>query len=160
MLNILRKFVNRKRVRVRYLYQMAIFLEEDGKNFYDKLAEKAKDVNLRNLCNRLAQAEADHKKLFQEMLSRWIPLPIDAKSLDYLEGESKKRGIFSDPPSPDASEEEMIKYAIEQEKRCVDFYLSFKKYFADEWQKNQIHKIMMEEKDHASRLTTAYPHIQ
>ena len=52
------------KVPLRYMFQVAVLLEEQGKEFYEKLAEKASDVNARKLWQGLANDETALKRLF------------------------------------------------------------------------------------------------
>jgi len=147
----------RRRIHMRYLFQVAISVEEQGKEFYTKLADKASNVEVKNLCSRLASEEDAHKRLFQDTLSRWLPLPADREPLHLLTQELRSKGLFSDPPPPDATEEDMVTYAIEQEKKTADFYLSFEKLFPDAWKKMHIETLVREERAHANKLMASFP---
>jgi rubrerythrin len=142
----------RTKIHMRYLFQIAILIEEQGIEFYNKFAEQSSDVNVKKLCSKLASDEAKHKKLFKDALSRWLPPPADNQSMDSLIQELKNAGPYSDEPPLDTSERDMIEYAIEQENKTADFYLSFKKAFKHEWKNMQIYKLAMTERKHASDL--------
>lgn len=147
-----RNYKIRTKIHMRYIFQVAILVEEQGIEFYTKLAEKSSDANVKKLCSKLAIDEADHKKLFRGALSRWLSLLADKQTLDSLIQELKNAGLFSDAPLADASEKDMIEYAIEQEKKTADFYLSFEKAFPQEWKQMHIQQLVMTEKAHASAL--------
>ena len=142
----------RRKIHMRHLFQIAILIEEQGIEFYTKLAKQSSDVNVKELCSKLASDEVEHKKLFKDALSRWLPPPADNQSLASLIQELKNAGLFSDEPPLDTSERDMIEYAIEQEKKTADFLLSFKKAFKDEWKRVKIYQLVMTERKHASDL--------
>ena len=154
-----RNYEIRTKIHMRYLFQIAILIEEQGIEFYTKLAEQSSDVNVKKLCSKLASDEAEHKKLFQDALSRWLPPPADNQSLDSLIQELKNAGLFSDEPPLDTSERDMIEYAIEQEKKTADFYLSFEKAFKHEWKRMRIQQLVMTERAHASDLISLLSEI-
>jgi rubrerythrin len=145
------------KVPLRYMFQVAVLVEQQGKEFYEKLAEKASDVKARELWQGLAYDETAHKRLFENILSRWLPRPADKESLDSLTQALRGRGLFSNPPLPDATEEDVIKYAIQQEEMTADFYLSFESAFPDAWKRIHIRSLVTTERQHAERLRTFLP---
>jgi rubrerythrin len=145
------------KVPLRYMFQVAVLIEEQGKEFYEKLAEKASDVKAREFWQGLANDETDHKRLFESILSRWLPRPADKRSLDSLVQALRDRGLFSIPPLPDATEEDVIKYAIQQEEMTADFYLSFESAFPDAWKRTHIRRLVTIEREHAERLRHFLP---
>jgi rubrerythrin len=141
---------------MRYLFQAAILVEEAGIEFYTMLAEKSPNQSVKILCARLASDEEKHKKLFQDVLSQWLPLPADQHTLNSLIRELKNNGLFVDMPSMNAPAADLIKYAIEQEKKTADFYLSFEKTFASAWKRMNIRQLVVTEREHANCLMTLY----
>lgn len=142
----------KKNIHLRHLLRMGIQIEQQGEDFYDKLAEKAENLNVKHLCRKLAIDEARHRLFIEKTLYRWLPIPIDMRSLALFERELKKRGIFSDTPPPDASVEDLIRHAIEEEKKTMDFYLSFENSFPEAWKRMRIEKLAEEEKEHINKL--------
>lgn len=141
-----------EKIPMRHLFQVAILLEEEGKNFYNMLAGKASDDKARKMWQKLANDETTHKRLFEKTLSQWLPRPADNESLDTLIRELRDRGLFSNPLLPDATEEEVVKYAINNEEMTADFYLSFEKTFPDAWRKMHIQELVKTERQHAEKL--------
>jgi rubrerythrin len=141
-----------EKIPMRHLFQIAIRLEEEGKDFYTILAEKASDEKARKMWQKLANDETDHKRLFEKTLSQWLPRPADKESLNSLINELRDRGLFSNPLLPDATEEEAVKYAIHNEEMTADFYLSFEKTFPDAWRKMHIQELVTMERQHAENL--------
>lgn len=140
------------RVRMRYIFQAAVLVEEHGKEFYQRLSETTNNPNVKNLCITLAENEDNHRKVFEEYLSRWLPKPTDQETLNKLVDDIRKKGLFMNPPPPGTNEKEMIIYAIEQEKLLVNFYESFEQAFPSEWKKIQINKLVEQEKTHVTEL--------
>jgi rubrerythrin len=50
--------------------KLAIEIEENGKEFYSKMAEKVKEQKLKDLLNFLSGEEEKHKKFFEELLEK------------------------------------------------------------------------------------------
>ena len=48
--------------------KLAIDIENNGKEFYESMAGKVKEENLKKLLDSLAQEEEKHRKIFEEML--------------------------------------------------------------------------------------------
>ena len=150
----------RKKLHLRHIFQMAILIEEKGQEFYYKLADKAVEANLKHMCRSIAQDEAKHKKLFEDTLFRWLPLTADREYLiSFAANELRARGIFLNPPDFTATEDDMARYSIDQEKKMADFYISFENSFPHAWKRMHLQQIVMEERKHASDLMTAYPHL-
>ena len=63
-------------------------------------------------------------------------------------------------PGKEASEEVMAEYAIQQEKKSIDFYLSFERAFPEGWRRMHIQNLVMEEKSHANKLIALYPQFE
>lgn len=160
LITFLRNITRKKSIHLRHLFQIGILMEERGRDFYIKFADKVVKPEVKKLCNKLAEDEIRHKQLIEEALSHWLSFPIYPETLASLEDDLRKRGIFLTPPPPDSSEEEMAKFAIEQEKGTVNFYLSFEKSFPEAWKRMHIQKMVMEEQSHANDLIAAYPQFK
>jgi rubrerythrin len=141
-----------EKIPMRHLFQVAILLEKEGKDFYTMLAEKALDGEAKKIWKKLANDETAHKRFFEKTLSRWLPRPADNKPLDSLIKELRSGGLFSNPPLPDATEEEVVEYAVHNEEMTADFYLSFEKTFPDAWRKLHIQELVNTERQHAEKL--------
>ena len=103
LIAFLRNVTQKKHVHLRHLLKMGILMEERGHDFYNRLAGKSNNPDTKRLCSRLAEDELRHKQLIENILSRWLSIPIDDKRLGLLEDEMKKKGIFLNPPPPDSS---------------------------------------------------------
>jgi len=149
---ILAGYISEKKLHLRHLIQAGILIEEQGSAFYNSFAGRATDQDVKKLCLWLAQKELEHKKFFEDMVSQWLPLPINNERLAVIERELKIRGIFVKPPSPDLTEKEFIEYAISIENEMINFYLFFEEKFMAVWKQMNVHKIVAEERNHAAQL--------
>ena len=52
------------------IYQFAIRIEENGEKFYRDMSQTMEDRKVKNLFTYLADEEAKHKKIFEEMVSK------------------------------------------------------------------------------------------
>lgn len=141
-----------KGLHLRQLLEAAIDLEEEGKEFYQSLSLKFNDTNVKNLCLRLAQEENKHKEVIEKMLNRWLPLNSKENSKEEFRKVSKKIGLFVDKPKPCSSQNVMLNYAIEQERKSIELYKSFEKFFPQEWKQQYIEKLVLEEETHLNDL--------
>ena len=148
----IRDYKIKTEIHMRHLFQIAILIEEQGKQFYNELAKKASDIKEKKFWRKLAKDEVAHKRLFQRALSRWLPLPYDKETLNSFIQELKSKGLFSDSQAPVTSHENIIKYAIQQEEITADFYLSFENPFPDAWKRMHIHNLVLIERGHAEKL--------
>jgi hypothetical protein len=140
-----------KSVGLRCLFQLAVLVKGQGKKVYVGFAEKASNIRTKSLYSRLAEAEEAHKRIFENSLSAWGHLSPDVGLLDTLCRELDEKGLFKSPPPSDAKEEEVIKYAIEQQGKIVSFFLSFEGSFPEAWKREQIQKLVKIEKSWATR---------
>lgn len=144
-------------VRLRDLFRLAVEIEDEGVAFYRGLAERARNEAVRKFCERLAAEEYAHGELFRRQLGGWRRLPSNKLLLRTLLEQAVRQGIFSRAPGPDASEEEMIAYAVEQEKKTAEFYRAFEKAFPETWKRAHMRELVEEEERHARDLLTSYP---
>ena len=149
---ILAKYTAEKKIHLRHLIQAGVLIEEKGKAFYDSFAERAADKDVKKLCLWLARQELEHKQFLEDMVSQWVPLPIDKERLAVIEHELTIRGIFIRPPSPDLTEREFVEYAISTENKMINFYLFFEEKFTAAWKQMNVQRIVAEERNHAAKL--------
>lgn len=140
------------KIRLRHVFQLAISIKEHGAKFYNELAKKVSDARVKKLCTKLANDEGAHKQVFQDILSLWDSVPVDNRMSDLFVKEIKRKGFFQNPPPHDTAEEDMIKYAIEQDRKIANYFVSFEKSFSEDWKKMHLQKIVDKEKEHEKRL--------
>ncbi len=140
------------KIHLYYIIQIAISIEDQGLSFYTALAKKTSNVEIKNLCSRLAKDEAAHKKFFQDALLQWKDPVANDQILDSLTEQLQNIGLFWDFSLSSASEKEFIRYAIEQEIKTADFYLSFEKNFPKTWKQLYIQQLVITERAHANSL--------
>lgn len=145
-------FKRKQKLHLRDVLQIAILIEQQGVQFYGQLAQMSSDIKVKELCVKLACDEASHKKLFEDMLSRWPSLPVDQQYLNSYIQELKNNGLFSDMPFINTSVENLLKYAIVYEDQTVDFYQSLERKFPELWKQAHIHQIVMVERGHSRSL--------
>jgi len=144
-------------IRLRDIFRLAVSIEEEGSVFYRLLAERTGDPAVKTLCRRLANEELAHKAVFEKQLGQWRDLPEHHALQSVLLEEIRRKGILAAPPGPDASEDEMAAYAIDQEIKTIEFYQAFEKAFPLAWKRARMHELVTEERGHESSLRRTYP---
>ncbi|MDD5208761.1 MAG: ferritin family protein [Elusimicrobiales bacterium] len=147
-------------IHLRDLFRLAVLMEEDGRAFYLKMAEKAADKNTKTLCSKLAEEESAHRQLFLDMLGHWNPLNVNPLTWPAFLEKVRKEGFYGDYLDENASEEQMAVYAMRQEVIAANFYQLFEEAFPEAWKRARLHKLVTEERAHEAKLRAAYPHIK
>jgi rubrerythrin len=141
--------------------QFAVRVEEDGEAFYRKAVLAAKDKDVRDLFNFLANEEVKHKAIFQDMLSkREAALPAEtydgeyaAYLRDYIDG----RVIFTKKVEGEVASDakdalSAITFATQREADSILYYHEVKRFVAEKYY-GVIDKIITEERKHFSELS-------
>ena len=140
--------------------EVAIKLEENGQNFYNRMAEKFDDPEVKKLFTFLKEEEIKHRETYTAMLSKLgknqtmenYPEEYNA----YLKAYAEKI-IFS----PQKLEEEIsrindektaLNFAIGAELETILYYEEIKK-MVSEKEKKLIEKVIEEERKHFIQLT-------
>jgi rubrerythrin len=145
------------KIHLRHILEIGVTIEEKGKLFYEQLAVRVKNDTVKNLCLNIAKDELAHKEFIKGMLDDWLPLDMDSAIFIELNKFIDKFDIYKDPPGENASEQEMARYAISQEYRNAEFYLSFERMFPELWKKMNLERLVIEERVHAESLLEIYP---
>jgi len=139
---------------------MAVEAEKNGLAFYQALASRTKDDDVRNIFTFLAEDEAEHTNTFQTLLADLSP--IDMRHTDEAEYHNYLNAFISTRLfTPDVNIDELVEsitsdieatnLAIRTEKEAILFYYELREQVRDEGREN-IDKIIQEEKGHLSRL--------
>jgi rubrerythrin len=145
------------KIHLRHILEIGISIEERGKLFYEQLAVRAKNEKTKNLCLNIAKDELAHKEFIKSILDKWLPLEMDSAAFLELNKFIDRFNIYRNPPADTATEHEMIKYAIGEEYKTAEFYLSFESMFPESWKKMNLERLVIEERAHAELLSELYP---
>jgi len=146
--------------KIKEIFGAAIRIEESGKRFYRKMAEKVEDDDKRELFNYLAEEEIKHKKIFEELISKVKqPKPLEnypREYFTYLKSYADKN-IFNldeiDEEIEDISDmKEAIDFAIGRELDSILYYQELKTVVPKDHHKF-LNEIIKEERWHFTRLT-------
>lgn len=140
------------------VYQFAIKIEENGENFYRKIAQNTKNKEVKDLFNFLADEEIRHRKIFEQNLSKiekYEPPEIyPGEYFAYLK-EYAEELIFPKNIEKELNKEdifEAINFGIRRELDSIMYYLEVKD-LIPETQQQELDKIIKEEKSHFVRLS-------
>lgn len=149
-----------ERIRLRDLFRLAVMLEEKGEELYLRLAKKAARPETKNLCEWLAEQEVTHREFAQGRLARWRTLAPHLTEWPAFLEKVKQEGFFENAPGNDADEDELAAFAIRQEVKSAEFYASFENSFPEAWKRDNLLKLVEEERSHERMLRENYPHIK
>jgi rubrerythrin len=147
-------------LRLRDLFRVAVMMEEEGMEFYKKMAERAQVPGARKLCLELADEELAHRELFAGRLAGWRSLPPNSLTWPAFIEKVKEYGIFAAPPGDQATEDQLAAFAIRQELKSAAFYRMFEPAFPEAWKREELEDLVRQELSHEARLRAAYPHLR
>jgi rubrerythrin len=142
--------------------QFAVRLEEDGELFYREAADRSKKFEVKKLFNTLASEEAEHKKTFEEILSKVTliepredyPGEYLAYIHDYIDG---KIFVALDDKSAEAETRNVataLDFAISREMESIHYYQELKAFVSIE-DHETLDKIIDVERRHFMQLSKA-----
>lgn len=130
------------------IFEFAMKMEEDGKNFYQGIAEKTKNEGVKSILTMLAQDEVKHynalKKVKEDSPEDVEDTSVLKEAKNIFETLTYKAEEFSDP----ASQIDLYKKAQELEKKSIDFYAEKAKEVDTEKQKDILIRFADEERKH------------
>ncbi|HEX3048754.1 MAG TPA: ferritin family protein [Bacillota bacterium] len=127
--------------------ELAMKMEQDGENFYRRLAEKATNIGFRDIFTQLANDEVKHLQLFQNINQ----LQNSFVKTEVFKNASKifKRMIAEDiMKNLDSSQLDLYQEAMGLEKKSQKFYLEKASETFDENQRGLFRMIAAEEEEH------------
>ncbi|MBU3916246.1 ferritin family protein [bacterium] len=141
------------------IFEIAVQMEKNGLEFYQKAADVAKDPDAKKLLQDLSKMEAQHKKTFSDLRTELI----GAKEIDSFydpqgEGVLYLRAIantqvFFERKIDISSFETVLKEAIMAEKDSIVYYLGMKEALTSVDAKSKMESIIAEEMSHVRILS-------
>ncbi|MBN1381997.1 MAG: ferritin family protein [Deltaproteobacteria bacterium] len=133
----------------------AIRQEVEAFTFYNAVADRTKDANLKRLFKDLAQEEKKHKLTLEECLEKGTGKMHFSESADY-----KVVDALPTPPlTPDLKPVEGLVIAIKKELEAMQMYTQLAKASADAAQKNIFLELASMERGHKSKLEDLYTNM-
>jgi rubrerythrin len=143
------------------ILEIAIDIEEHGRKLYESLQEKAKDEKVKETWAYLKNQEADHVKLFKDMLDErrkcMVQEFVPGEYSSYLEAiaseyvftqklvEQKSKESF-------ASDIKAIEFGIQMEKESILVYSAFREVLTEPEQA-ALDKVIIQEREHLIKFT-------
>ena len=142
------------------IFQVAISIEENGEKFYRHAVRITEDDDTKEIFNYLADEEVDHKKTFENLLSKMEKHePFEdypGEYFDYLRAYVDKIIFTTEVLDKEISRIKntlsAINFGIQRELDSILYYHEIKQ-FVPESQHKLIDKIIDEERNHFSKLT-------
>jgi len=142
----------RRKVRLRHVLHLGSLMERQVEAFYRSFAREAQDAEVKELCIKLADEETRHFRMIGAVLSKWTPKPPNRKDLEAIDVDGKLRTLFLSPPSSDVTKTEIVEYAMNIERKMVEFYRSFADKFTSEWKIKKLQLMEAEKIQHFMKL--------
>jgi rubrerythrin len=150
------------------ILKIAINVEQNGKELYEKLEKQAKTKPLQELWRYLKVQEEAHEKTFREMLAHYrdyVVVDFSAGEYDMYLGAIASEYIFTQETIKNKikekfnSAEEAIDFGISVEKVSILTYSAFREYIVDKKQ-SILARVIEEEKKHLVKLSSVKREIK
>jgi rubrerythrin len=136
------------------IFEFAMQMELDGKQFYLDLIDKTNDPGLRQILNLMAEDEVKHYDIIVKMKDNAEMMETmilsDAKNI-FAQMMERKELLSLDTP-----EKDLYKHAQLLEKKSQDYYLQKAEEVTDPEQKRLLQKMAAEEEKHYFLLDDIY----
>jgi len=132
------------------LLTYAIQMETDGEKFYRDLAGTcAEHEGVRFILNMLADDEAKHRRIFEDMQAELPAEMTDSGIIVVAVNQFRQMQQTNNPLSCTVRQKQLYKEAYELEMKSYEFYMEQLDKAVTEAQRALIHRIAKEEKRHA-----------
>ncbi len=140
--------------------QAAIQMEDAGRDFYEAFALAATDPKVRDLCMKLAVAESNHRKVFQQMRSELARQGRTVLLRDEQLAEARRSAKGAVLPPPETVREMVLRgdaralldLAAQVEEDAIRFFRGFLHSVPD---RSVLEGIIREEQEHLRLLRAA-----
>ncbi|MDP8298728.1 MAG: hypothetical protein P9L88_02320 [Candidatus Tantalella remota] len=122
-------------VSLRDVLYVALRLEERAAVFVEEAALRLSDEASKKLCSKLALKEHADAEQLSVMVSKWKLKASDGSAINTLEEQTIAHGLYTCPFLTQATEKDILEYAIEMKKLTGDLYGCFINYFPLEWKR-------------------------
>ncbi|HIH03128.1 MAG TPA: ferritin family protein [Methanoregulaceae archaeon] len=136
----------------RRIISMAIDREVEAYSFYNSVAEKVRDENLKSLFRELAGEETSHREFLQKLLSKDVASLGFSTTKDYKVGDS----IPTPPLTPDMKPVDGLVVAIKKELEAMQMYTALANVSEGAEQKKLFTELATMERGHKARLEDIY----
>lgn len=123
--------------------------EEEARYYYIEASKYTEDQNIKKLFERLAKEEENHKKVLEELKIEEIGKVVEGITLPKIKSEDIK---VSRKYSPDMSPQELLEFAIEEEKKAFYLYTEMEEISESKKIKDLFKFLAMQEAYHKAKL--------
>lgn len=123
--------------------------EEEARYYYSEATKYTENQRIKELFERLAREEENHKKILEELKIEEISKQIEGVTLPKIKSEDIKVGLKY---SPDMSPEELLEFAIEEEKKAFYLYTEMEEISESKKVKDLFRFLAMQEAYHKAKL--------
>jgi rubrerythrin len=140
------------------IFEYAMQMELDGRNFYLDLAGKAEDKGVQQILEMLAGDEMKHYTVLEEMRAK-KPKMVDTKILNNAKNVFKEMKEKDEGKLFPSAQIDLYRKALEIEEKSRNFYLDKSKEVAEPFQKSLFGRIAAEEKKHYVLLESIIEYV-
>ena len=142
------------------IFQFAIRIEENGEKFYRDMAKKLEDTTVKQLFSALADEEAKHRNVYQEMVSKietYEPFEsFPGEYFEYLRAYADNHIFTADMMKQEIDKindpGKALAFAMQRELDSILYYTEAKNLVAENY-RQLIDQIIEEERKHYVKLS-------
>ncbi len=134
---------------IREIIEYAKEKEEEARYYYSETAKYTNSQRIKELFERLAKEEENHKKVLEELKIEEISKQVEGVTLPKIKSEEIKVGMKY---SPDMSPKELLEFAIEEEKKAFYLYTEMEEISESKKVKDLFRFLAMQEAYHKAKL--------
>lgn len=123
--------------------------EEEARYYYSEAAKYTDNQRIKELFERLAKEEENHKKVLEDLKIEEISKQVEGVTLPRIKSEDIKVGMKY---SPEMSPEELLEFAIEEEKKAFYLYTEMEEISESKKIKDLFRFLAMQEAYHKAKL--------
>ena len=142
------------------VFDYAIQMEEDGRKFYEKLAEETGEPELKTIFKLLAQEEENHRDLFQAMKDGEDPVKADSKVLEKAKSSFKKLMERKDALGILRKDPDAYRHSIRTEEEYIKLYEDMAKKEKNEHAAKLLQQIAEEERCHLTIMENIFDFME
>ncbi len=142
------------------VFDFAIQMEEDGRKFYEKLAEEADEPELKTIFTLLAAEERKHRDVFMAMKNGEDPAKSDSEVLDKAKSAFKKLLEKKDTLEILRKDPDGYRHSIKTEEDYIRLYEDMAKKEKNEHAAKLLLQIAEEERHHLSIMENIFDFVE
>ncbi|NTV28801.1 MAG: ferritin family protein [Candidatus Omnitrophica bacterium] len=146
------KGTTRREMSLREVLFLALKLAHFGVQFYQRAARRMQGHRARQLCLELARMEMRQAARLSDMLETWLPRPVRPSLVEWTQWFIERHDLYVRRFSSDASEADVLKYAIGCAEKMKRFYRHFRNAFPELWKRSHLEELVQAEEEHRHRL--------